>query len=450
MNGTVDLTKGSILKNLLRFSLPYLLSCFLQTFYGLADLFVIGRFYGAGSITGVSVGSQVMHMLTVVIMGLAMGTTVSISRAAGAGDEKQIRAAIGQTVRIFAVTAVILTAVLTAGTRLVVNILSTPPEAESEAFRYLLICFAGVPFVIAYNVLSAIFRGLGDTKTPLAIVACAGVINIGLDFALVGGAHMGAAGAAAATVASQAISVGLALGYLMRSSRKLALSREDLGKNRPASSAILRVGVPVAVQDGCIQVGFLIITVIANRRGVDAAAAVGIVEKLISFLFLVPSAMLSSVSAIAAQNLGAGQPERARKTLFAATAVTVAAGLFFVVLCHLWPEPILRIFANEEETVIRMGADYLRSYVFDCAVAGIHFCFSGYFCACEKSLLSFVHNFASIVLVRVPGAIWASARFPESLYPMGWAAPAGSAFSALFCVIVFLLWERKKRQTAGE
>ena len=438
-----DLTQGSVGKNLLRFAIPYLLSAFLQTFYGLADVFITGQFNGAASITAVTVGSQVTHMLTVVIVGLAMGGTVSIGLAVGAKNQKAASRAIGNTTVLFALFAVAATALLLVGTNGILSILSVPEAAWQEARRYLIICFAGVPFITAYNVLSSIYRGLGDSRRPMYFVAVAGVFNVGLDYWMIGPLGMGAAGAALATVISQGLSVVLALVYLKRHMEGLSLSRGDFRIDSAMMGQILRVGLPVAVQDGFVQVAFLTITVIANRRGVEVAAAVGIVEKFISFLFLVPSAMLSSVSAIAAQNVGAGEHQRGRTTLYYAIGICVAVGLAVAVVCQFRAEAVLRLFAREEEAVITLGAQYLRSYVFDCAIAGVHFCFSGYFCAYQRSIWSFIHNLAAILLVRIPGAWLASVYFPATLYPMGWAAPLGSLLSAIICVAVFLVIRRR-------
>ena len=445
-----NLTRGSVGRNLIRFSLPYLLSCFLQTFYGLADLFITGQFYGATTITAVSVGSQLTHMLTVVIVGLAMGSTVAISRAVGAGDEGGAGRAIGNTVILFAVFAALMTAALLLCTDPILRALSVPEAAFVEARRYVSICFIGVPLITAYNVLASIYRGLGDSRHPMYFVAVAGVLNVGLDVVFIGPLHLGAAGAALATVISQALSAAWVMGFLtgkkaiMRLRVKyLPLHAADFRVDHTVMGALLRVGLPVAAQDGLIQIAFLTITMIANRRGVDVAAAVGIVEKFISFLFLVPSAMLSSVSAIAAQNAGAGKHDRARKTLGYAVAISVGAGLVFVVICQFAAADILRLFAREEEQVIALGAQYLKTYVLDCVFAGVHFCFSGYFCAYQRSILSFAHNLASILLVRIPGAWLASALWPDSLYSMGLAAPLGSLLSAVICVAAYLVLRKK-------
>ncbi len=444
---TYDMTKGNILKNLIRFSLPYLMSCFLQTFYGLADLFVIGRFNGAASITAVSVGSQLTHMLTVVIVGLAMGSTVTVSHSVGEGNQKTTAKVIGNTMTVFAVIAVCLTVFLLHAADKSLAILSVPAEAFAEARGYVTICFWGIPFITAYNVLSSIYRGLGDTRHPMYFVMTAGILNVGLDFLLIGPLKMGASGAALATVAAQAVSVLLAMFHLFRA-MDIRLCRTDFFPDRKLTGKILRIGIPVAAQDGFIQVSFLVITMIANRRGVEAAAAVGIVEKVISFLFLVPSSMLSAISTICAQNIGAKRYDRSRAALYDGILISVSAGLVFAVVCRFGAPQILRLFAGKEPAVIRLGAQYLRTYSLDCMLAGIHFCFSGYFCACERPLLSFIHNFISILAIRIPGAYFASLYWPETLAPMGLAAPAGSLLSAVICAGMFAVLRKKELRSS--
>lgn len=441
-----DLTQGSMLKNLIKFSLPYLLSCFLQTFYGLTDLFITGQFNGADTITAVSVGSQITHMLTVVIVGLAMGTTVIVGHGVGAKKREKVSKTIGNTVTLFAVFGVFLMLLLIACLEGIVFAVSTPAEAVAQTKDYLLVCFLGIPFITAYNVISSIFRGLGDSKTPMYFVAVAGIINVILDYVFIGPLAMGAMGAAMATVIAQGCSVGLALLAMLRIKLGFVVHLQDFVPEKETMVGILRVGIPIAAQDGFIQISFLVITAIANGRGVEVAAAVGIVEKLISFFFLVPSAMLSSVSAIASQNAGAGQHGQSRKVLRYGICVSVCFGLIIALLCQFGAEELLKLFAGEEPEVVRLGAQYLRAYIFDCAVAGIHFCFSGYFCAYGKAILSFIHNLLSVLLVRIPGAYLASRYFPDTLYPMGWAAPAGSLLSALICVGFFqwMCWKESK------
>ena len=449
-----NLTTGSVFKNILFFSLPYLLSYFLQTLYGMADLFIIGQFEGVASTTAVSIGSQVMHMLTVMIVGLAMGSTVSIGQAVGAGDRKKAASGIGNTVILFMCLSVVLTVALLVFVRPVVTIMSTPEAAVSGTIEYLTICFIGIPFITAYNIISSIFRGLGDSKSPMYFIAVACVANIALDYLFMGALHLGPSGAALGTTLSQAVSVIIALVVIRRHSGALAVKKSDFRPVRPVMAKLLRIGVPIAMQDGLIQIAFIIITVIANRRGLNDAAAVGIVEKIISFLFLVPSSMLSTVSALGAQNIGAGKPERARLTLRYAAFIAVCFGTCMVILMQFAAEPVVSLFTDSTQSdgaeVIRLGGQYMRGYVWDCIFAGVHFSFSGYFCACGRSGLSFLHNISAILLVRVPGVYLTSLFFPDSLFPMGLATSMGSLLSVIICVIAYtVILSGKKSSFSG-
>ena len=475
-----NLAKGDLFHNMLLFSLPYLLSYFLQTLYGLADLLIAGRFNGADVISAVSIGSQVMHMVTVMIVGLAMGTTVTIGRFVGAEDDAGIRRAIGNTISLFTMITAAATLALLGLTQPIVHLLSTPPEAVPGALAYLRICFAGIPFIVAYNILSSIFRGMGDSRSPMLFIAVACALNILLDLLFMGPMQLGAAGAALATVVAQAASVAFALVGI----RKTSMNRRQRGLAEAATASnkhvrveaagtrtnakqyegwwaaaradrsawwdsamlhqILSIGLPIACQDGFIQISFLIITVIANRRGVDISAAVGIVEKTISFLFLVPSSMLSTVSTIAAQSIGAGDPARARQTLRYGVGIASGIGLLFAILFQFISAPFFTLF-TKDPVVQALAVQYMCTYVFDCVVAGIHFPFSGFFSASGLSILSFIHNLCSVILVRIPGAWLATKLFPDSLYAMGLAAPAGSLLSALICIGFYIALRKKGR-----
>ncbi len=431
-----NLTSGSVFKNMMMFSLPYLLSYFLQTLYGMADLFIIGQFEGVASTTAVSVGSQVMHMLTVILVGLAMGTTVAVGQAVGAGDLKKASSAIGNTVTLFLGVSVALTVVLLVCVRPIVGIISTPEEAVEGTIRYLTICFIGIPFITAYNIISSIFRGLGDSKSPMYFIAIACVANIILDYVFMGVFRIGPAGAALGTTISQTISVITALVAMGKKKIGIRVAGRDLKPQGKVMGQLLRVGVPVACQDGLIQVAFIIITIIANRRGLSDAAAVGIVEKIISFVFLVPSSMLSTVSALCAQNIGAGKHDRAAKTLQYAIMITVGFGITVSVLVQFFAEPVVGLFTTDQLVQI-MGGQYFRGYIWDCVFAGIHFSFSGYFCAYGRSEFSFLHNITAIVLVRIPGVYLMSKLFADTLYPMGLATACGSLLSVVICVAVY-------------
>ena len=444
-----NLTTGSVFRNVICFSLPYLLSYFLQTLYGMADLFIIGQFEGVASTTAVSVGSQGMHMLTVMLVGLSMGTTVSIGQAVGGGDRRRAAQAIGNTATLFMALSAGLTVGLLLLVRPIVSAMSTPAEAVEGTVRYLTICFIGIPFITAYNIISSIFRGLGDSKSPMYFIAVACAANIALDYLFMGALHLGPAGAALGTTLAQAVSVAVSLAVILRK-RSIVLCRQDFKPRRDVLGKILSIGLPITLQDGFIQISFIIITVIANRRGLTDAAAVGIVEKVMSFLFLIPSSMLSTVSALGAQNIGAGKPERAVATLRYAILIAGGFGLIIAVSVQFIAEPIVALFTDGSRAdgaeVIRLGGQYLRSYIWDSFLAGIQFSFSGYFCAIGRSGLSFLHNFLSIVCVRVPGAYLASRFFPQTLLPMGLAPACGSLLSVIICVIAYALLARRKSE----
>lgn len=436
-----DLTEGNIKRNLIEFSIPYLLSYFLQILYGMVDLYIIGQHCGVESTTAVSIGSQIMHMLTVIIIGLAMGTTVVVGQAIGARNDKRASVVVGNTITLFMAFSIFLTIVLLAGTSGIVGLIETPAEAVNGTTDYLTICFMGIPFIVAYNIIASIFRGLGDSKSPMYFIAIACVANIILDILFIGIMDMSAAGAALGTVISQTLSVIVSL-IMIRKHHSINVSKKDLKPRKEAMSSVLKIGIPISLQDGFIQIAFIVITVIANMRGLTDAAAVGVVEKVIGALFLVPSAMLSAVSAIGAQNIGAHRMGRAKQTLWDAMAIAIGYGLIVSVGIQFTAPEVVGIF-TDDEGVIKSGSEYLRSYIWDTGLAGIHFCFSGFFCACGMSIVSFIHNIIAIVTMRVPFSYLLSVNYPDTLYPMGIATPMGSAISVIVC-IGFYVWMSRK------
>ena len=339
----------------------------------------------------------------------------------------------------------VLAAVLVGFVDPIIRLVSVPEEAVAGAKAYLIICFIGIPCITAYNILASIFRGLGDSKSPMYFIAIACVSNIALDYLFMGALHLGPAGAALGTTLSQLVSVVVSL-LVIRKRHSIRVTGTDLKPKKDVLGELLGIGVPVMLQDGFIQVSFMIITIIANHRGLTDAAAVGIVEKIISFLFLVPSSMLSTVSALGAQNIGAGKHDRADAILRYAIGIGVAFGTVMAVLMQFIAPSVVRPFTSDEAVVLA-GASYIRGYIFDCLFAGIQFSFSGYFCAYGKSGLSFLHNSLSILLVRVPGAYLASRFFPQTLLPMGLASACGSLFSSVVCVIAYCWLKRQLNRT---
>lgn len=441
------MTSGSVFKNLIKFALPYLLSYLLQTLYGMADLYIMGLFGAVKDTSAVSIGSQVMHMITVIIVGLAMGTTVFIGQSIGKNNKKEAANGVTNTVIIFMFFSILFTVLLVLLINPIIHVMKTPVEAINGTKKYLIVCFIGIPFITAYNVISAIFRGMGDSKRPMLFVLVACIINIGLDFLFMGPFKMEPIGAAFGTVISQAVSVLVSLIVILKK-KYLEIKKDDFKVNKNTIKEILKIGLPIAFQDGLIQVAFIVITIIANDRGLNDSAAVGIVEKIMCFLFLVPQSMLSSISAIGAQNIGANKPNRAVETLKYGIILAASFGLIVAISMQFVSENVVALFTktdNEDgKNVVILGGQYLKGYVWDCMFAGVHFCFSGYFCAINKSKISFLHNILAIILMRIPGVYLASIKFDSTLYPMGLATASGSLISIIICVVAYVILKKEK------
>ena len=408
-----DLTRGNVLKTIAVFALPYMLSYFLQMLYGMADLYMMGQFSGAAGITAVGNGAQTLYIITVTLVGLAMGTTVIVGHAVGSRRFDRAETAIGNTITLFMGVSVVLAVILFALCPQVVALIGTPAEAVEGTAAYLRICFVGIPFIAAYNILSAIFRGLGDSRSPMYVIGVACIINIALDFLFIGHMGLGPVGAALGTVTAQTASVALALVWLKSRRTNIHVKRSDLRPQPEVLSSILKIGVPVAVQ-----------------------------EKMISFLFIVPSSMGATVSALTAQNAGAGKGDRARQVLKDAMTISVVYGCLITVLMWLVAPAFIGFFAKDA-AVVAAGTGYMRSYIFDAIFAGIHICFSGFFAAYGKSYIGFAHNVLAVALIRVPGAWLLSNAYSDTLFPMGIASPCGSILSAVICMMAFTVLNRR-------
>lgn len=439
----LDLTKGSVPKVLMQFAMPYLLANVLQALYGGADLFVVGRFDDAASVAGVAIGSQVMQTVTGIILGLTAGITVLIGIATGARDEKKAAATIGSAVWLFAIIGAVLTLLMTVWHDTIATAMHTPPEAMTDTRHYLLICSLGIPFIIGYNVVFGIMRGLGDSRSPLYFVALACVINIVLDFVLVGGCHMRAAGAATATIASQGISFAAALCYLHRKGFRFPFTRRDIRLNGILSKRIIKLGTPIALQDALINISFLIITVIVNRMGVTASAALGVVEKLIVFAMLPPVAISSAVAAMTAQNYGAGLTDRMNRCLKSGIGMALVFGTAFCIYSQFLPETLMGIFTNDAP-VIELGAEYLHGYSIDCIIVSFVFCINSYFSGQGNSLFPMVHSLIATFLFRIPLSWIFSHIAPTSLFPMGFAPPLATMVSLAICLWYLKIWQKRQ------
>ena len=434
----LNLTQGSVPKVLLQFAVPFLIANVLQALYGGADLFVVGQYDDSASVAAVAIGSQVMQTITGIILGITTGTTVLIAIAIGAKDDRKVAFTIGSSVWLFSIVGVLLTLVMLAFHGQITELMHTPAEAMADTKNYILVCL----FIIGYNVVCGILRGLGDSKTPLYFVGLACIINIVLDFILVGYFHWGATGAAIATVTAQGVSFGIALWFLYRHGFHFDFSRKDIRLNRNLSKKIMVLGAPIALQDALINVSFLIITVIVNQMGVIASASLGVVEKIIVFAMLPPMAISSAVATMTAQNYGAGLIKRMNKCLASGIGIALVFGVSVCVYSQFLPETLTAFF-TKDAAVVAMAAEYLRGYSIDCIVVSFVFCINSYFSGQGNSLFPMIHSLIATFLFRIPLSYWFSQMDSSSLFIMGFAPPISTVVSLLICIWYLRYTQRK-------
>lgn len=461
---STNLTEGNVKRVLLSFAVPFFFSYAMQAAYGAVDLFVVGKFCQTSAVSAVSIGSQAMQLITSFVVGISMGTTVLIGRSSGENDRAMIKKTIQSSVWILIILSFVLTLLMLLNGQTIAVWMQTPAKALAETKTYIHICSIGIPFIVMFNVNAAIMRGMGNSKTPMQIVGISGLCNVVGDFILSGMLHNGVAGVAVATAASQAVSALISLIALRRlesASSRIALEHPDSGSSRitlehPDSDSchfpfapdgyctkkIFAVGLPIAMQDTLINISFMILTLVANRRGLEASSAVGIVEKLISFMFLVPSSMMSAVSTFTAQNSGAHKYDRIHECIIFSIVVTAGFGALMCLISWTIPDILTSIFTKDPR-VIEYAGEYIRSYSIDCILVGVTFALNGYLNGIGNSLVTFIHNTLAIFAVRIPAAFLLSSMFPDTMFPMGFASPLGSLFSIIFLVFYFSVKNKK-------
>ena len=443
-------TEGKIFSPLIRFSLPVLFALFLQTMYGAVDLLIVGQFGGASSqiyVSAVSTGSQVMHTLTVVITGLAMGLTVFVGREIGAGKRERAGKIIGSGIWLFGLIALAVSGIMICAAPVLAGAMHAPREALEQTILYIIICSAGTVFIVAYNLVGSIFRGIGDSKIPLMTVAAACVLNISGDLLLVAVFHMGAAGAAIATVAAQAFSVLIFLLVIKKRELPFRFSVKEIRPNRDYIKQILRLGIPIAFQDLLVSISFLVILAIVNSLGLIASAGVGVAEKLCGFIMLVPSAFMQSMSAFVAQNMGAGKTDRANKALSCGIASSLVISVLMAYFNFFQGNLLAGIFTKDAQ-VIPAAADYLRAYALDCLLTSFLFCFIGFFNGCGKTTFVMLQGIIGAFGVRIPVSWIMSRQAQVTLFHIGLATPASSLVQIVLCGCYFCFLMRKIRKNS--
>lgn len=435
-------TEGPILKPLILFTIPILLALFLQTMYGAVDLLVIGQFGQAADVSAVSTGSQIMQTITTMITGLSMGSTILLGQKLGQKRSEEAGQVLGSSIALFTVLALAVTGIMLAIASPFTALMQAPAEAFDRTVTYVRICSGGSLFIVAYNVLGAAFRGIGDSKTPLLTVFIACITNMIGDLVLVAGLHMGVAGAAIATVAAQAVSVVLSLLFTARHGLPFSFHLADIRFHKAYTGRILILGLPIALQDVLVSISFLAIIAIVNSLGVISSAGVGVAEKLCGFIMLVPSAYMQSLSAFVAQNIGAGLKDRSRKAMLYGMASSLCFGVILAYAAFFHGSLLASLF-SKDVLVVAAAADYLRAYAIDTLLTSIMFCFAGYFNGCGKTTFVMIQGIVGAFLVRIPVSLFMSRLTPVSLFQVGLATPCSTAVQILLFLGYYILLTRK-------
>lgn len=445
MSNTADFTQGSILKKLCRFMLPVLGALILQAAYGAVDLLVVGRFGSTSGLSAVSTGSQVLNLVTFVVTQLAMGVTVLIARYIGEKREKEIGAVLGGAAVVFTILAGCLFVLLVLFARPISVLMQAPQEALALTASYVRICGCGILFIVAYNVLSAVFRGLGDSRSPLLFVLVACLVNVAGDLVLVAGLHLDAAGAALATVLAQAVSVGCALAILRRKKLPFTFRKSDMRLNEQCRR-FLAIGLPLALQEFLTQLSFLALCAFVNRLGLAASSGYGVASKIVSFVMLVPSALMQSMASFVAQNIGAGNVKRAKKSMFTGIAVGVAFGIVMFALVLRKGDVLAGLFSTDAE-VVRRGFEYLRGFAPETIVTAVLFSMVGYFNGSNQTLWVMIQGLIQTLLVRLPLAYYMSIQPNASLTKIGLAAPVSTMVGIVLNVGFYIYLDRAEKKS---
>ncbi len=439
-----NFTEGSILYKLLRFMIPVFGALVLQAMYGAVDLLIVGRFGTTAGISAVSTGSNIINLVTFVVSGLTMGVTVLISRYIGERSQQRIGNVIGGVICFFVLVAVVLSAVLLGFAPQIVRWMQAPPEAQGLTTLYVRICGGGIVFVIAYNVISSIFRGLGNSRLPLVFVAIACVTNIVGDLVLVAGFQMNVAGAAIATITAQAVSVMLSLVIIRRQDLPFTVSRRQIRWNQEIRNFVV-IGAPIALQELLTNLSFLALCAFINRLGLDASSGYGVANKIVQFVLLVPSSLMQSMATFVAQNVGAGLELRSRKAMVCGMAIGGSVGVVISYAAFFHGDLLAAVF-TDDPAVIQCAADYLKGFSLEAIVTSVLFSFMGYFNGHSRTLFVMLQGIAQSFLVRLPIAYLMSIQPNASLMRIGLAAPAATIFGIVINTLYFVVYTRRMKR----
>ena len=437
MNKVSNFTEGKIFSPLLKFVIPILMALFLQAMYGAVDLLIVGQFGGAADVSAVSTGSQVMMGVTSMITGLTMGITILIGQKLGEGKRKEAGNVVGSGISIFAIMAIMITVLVVTFSSSIATFMHAPTEAFDSTVSYIRICAMGAVFVISYNVIGGVFRGLGDSKTPLITVGIACVVNIIGDLIFVGVFKMAATGAACATVLAQSTSVILSLILIRRRGLPFEFSLKSIKFHKNLTTQIIKYGAPIALQDVLVNLSFLVIMMIGNSMGVVSSAGIGVAEKLVGFIMLIPMAFAQAVSAFVAQNYGAKQYLRAKKVLLYSVLASLCCGILMFYVTFFHGNLLAGIF-SKDDAVILAAWDYMKAYGVDCLFTAIMFSMVGYFNGCGRTTFVMIQGIIGAFCVRIPVSFIMSKLEPVSLFKVGLATPMSTFVQIILCVSFFV------------
>ena len=443
MEKDTSFTEGKIMHPLLLFAVPVLLALFLQAMYGAVDLLIVGKFASSADVSAVSTGSQIMITLTNLISSFAMGTTILLGQQIGSGKKDEGGRTVGTAILLFAGIAVIMSVILVVFAPQVSSLMNAPEEAFQKTVNYIRICGGGMLVIVAYNLIGCIFRGLGDSRTPLITVAIACVFNVAGDLLLCAVFGMGTAGAAIATVFAQIVSVIVSFILISKKDLPFTIKKENIRIHKTYLRKMTAFGAPIALQDLLVSISFLIILAIVNGMGVIASAGVGVAEKVCAFNMLISSAFMQTMSAFVAQNYGAGRLTRARKALHYGIAVSFSVGVVMFVITFFHGDILAGIFSSDPE-VIAAAADYLKAYAIDCLFTAIFFCYTGFYNGIGRTRFVMIQGILGAFCVRVPVSYIMSIQPNTSLFHIGLATPMSSILQLILCV-GFMLWLQKNR-----
>ena len=440
-----DFTTGSISKKLIKFMIPILGALVLQAMYGAVDILVVGWFGTTAGISGVSTGSNIVNLVTFTVAGFSMGVTVLIGNYIGKKEPERAGRVIGGAICFFLAVAVVVSIVMLVFARQFAILMQAPEEAIDLTVQYVRICGGGIVFIIAYNLISSIFRGLGDSKLPLVFVGIACVVNIIGDLILVGVFHMNVAGAAIATVAAQTVSVILSLLIIRKKELPFTMKKEDICFNEEIPH-IIKIGLPIAFQEILTNVSFLVLCASINSLGLDASSGYGVANKIVSFIMLIPSSLMQSMSSFVAQNVGAGKEKRARKAMFTGMGIGCAVGVVITLLSLFKGELPSMIFSSDP-LVIARSAEYLKGFSLEPIVTSLLFSFMGYYNGHGQTFWVMCQGMAQSLLVRLPMSLYMASLPNTNLTLIGLAAPAATIFGILLNAIYFVYYQKKLKQT---